>query len=143
MASENTPSERYRGFEGYLSDNTSAEWPRALAQNRLTLQRCADCGYIRYPPRWLCPECLSAEFEWAELSGRGEIYAFTWYHQTLAPGYEELPYNVVIVTLEEGPRIVSRLDGVDPGEIAVGQPVEAAFSTGAEGEPVLSFRVAP
>ena len=40
-----------------------------LAQGEFRLQCCTHCGYPRYPARWICPECLSEEFQWKPMSG--------------------------------------------------------------------------
>ena len=64
-------------------------WDGARAQ-RLVLQRCLDCGWVRFPPSLLCPRCLSEKLEWSLLSGRGTVFKFEWKKRSpVAPGMEK------------------------------------------------------
>ena len=45
-------------------DEESRGFWEALARHQLYLQRCRDCGTLRYPPRALCPKELSDATEW-------------------------------------------------------------------------------
>ncbi|HUI27753.1 MAG TPA: OB-fold domain-containing protein, partial [Candidatus Kryptonia bacterium] len=74
----------------------------------LRLQRCRGCGTVRHPPRPMCPQCTSTEYEWMRASGRGTIYSFTIVHGPTLPVFQaRAPYNVVVVQLDEGPYLVS------------------------------------
>lgn len=100
------------------------------AANRkvLTVQRCTDCGVLRFPAHELCSKCLSTNAEWVPVSGRGEVFSFNIMHQVYHPAFAtEVPYAVVVVKLEEGPRIISNLVGVKPHEIKCGMGVEVVF----------------
>jgi uncharacterized protein len=95
---------------------------------RLMVQKCADCGMLSFPASERCSKCLSTRSEWESVSGRGEVYSFNIMHQVYHPGFAaEVPYAVVVVKLEEGPKIVSNLAGVRPHEIKCGMPVEVIF----------------
>lgn len=80
----------------------------------LRLQRCADCaGHVFYP-RIRCPLCGSAALEWVRASGRGRLYSYVINHLP-APGWKgEVPHVIAIVELDEGPRMMSGIVGVDP-----------------------------
>src|SRR5205085_8160256 len=100
----------------------------AARRGRLVVQRCAGCGALRFPPRELCSTCLATDATWQEVSGRGEVFTYNVMHQVYHPGFAaEVPYAVVLVKLEEGPKITSNLIDCPPGEIAIGMPVEVAF----------------
>ena len=112
--------------------------PRVTADNRpfwdatrrreLALQRCRACGRFRYPPAPVCPECLSEQFEWAPVSGRGTVTTFIVMHKVYFPAFAaDAPYNVVQVELEEGPRLTANLIDVPNDQIRVGMPVEVVF----------------
>lgn len=112
--------------------------PRVTADNRpfweatkrheLRLQRCAECGRFRYPPAPVCPGCLSESAEWTRVSGRGTITTFIVMHKVYFPSFAaDVPYNVVQVQLEEGPRLTANLVDVPNDQIRVGMPVEAVF----------------
>jgi len=84
----------------------------ALKQHRLLIQRCRECGYAYYYPRPFCPACLSASVEWEEASGKGKLYSFVINHRA-APGFVA-PYVIAVVELNEGPRMMTNLIGVEP-----------------------------
>jgi len=74
------------------------------------VQRCADCGTLRFPPRELCTRCLGRDVAWQEVSGRGEVFSYNVMHQVYHPAFAtEVPYAVVVVKLAEGPKITSNL----------------------------------
>ena len=110
------------------------EYYRFLRRGELRVQRCTQCLYLRYPARYICPECLSEESEWQMLSGRGTVETFCWYLKNiLDPRYttewswQEAPYNVALVQLDEGPRLITNVNDVPFGELKVGQKVGAVF----------------
>jgi uncharacterized OB-fold protein len=76
----------------------------------------------------MCPSCSAIGATWVEASGRGSIHSWVIPHHPVHPSLvDEVPYNVVMVDLEEGPRMVSNLLDVAPEEIKVDQPVEVVF----------------
>ncbi len=98
------------------------------AQEELRFQRCEACGTWRHPPRYRCPHCGSARFRWEQSSGRGEVFSWSVTHQALDPAFaDELPYAIVVVQLEEGPRIVGNLRDLAPAGLRLGLPVEVVF----------------
>jgi len=108
---------------------TAANRPfwEALRQRRFITTRCGKCAAISFPPRLLCPACGSDEREWVELSGRGEIYA--WTRNRIVPrGYiQEAPYLTAMVDLEEGPRLLTRIENAANEELRIGQAVRIGF----------------
>ena len=109
------------------NEDTAPYWEAARA-GELRMQRCRDCGWTRFPPSLLCPRCLSENGEWTRMSGRGSIFSWVIVHQSQHPAFNpDAPYNVVIVELEEGPRLHSNLVECDPGAIRIGMPVEVVF----------------
>lgn len=106
-----------------------------LQEKKLMGARCGKCGQVYLPPRPYCPSCQSAEIQWQELSGQGEVAAFTAVH--VAPTFMEKqgfgrgkPYITAVVRLTEGPGISARLVGVDatrPEEIKIGTQVTVDF----------------
>src|SRR5437763_1939561 len=91
---------------------------------RLTLQQSRSCGHLRYPISPYCPRCLSAEFAWTPVSGRGTVFSYIVIHQAYHPGFKaDLPYNVALIQLEEGPRMYSNVVGVANDQVKVGDAV--------------------
>ena len=106
-------------------------WRDALAQGRLLLQRAIGSGERFFPPRLIEPGTGEVDLEWIEASGFGTVYSVTMINQK--PPAE--PYNVVLVDLDEGPRMMSRVTG--PGEIPIGLRVRARIDRG--DKPILLF----
>lgn len=97
-------------------------------EGRLCLQRCGGCGHVRYPISPFCPRCLSGEFEWSAVSGRGTVFSYIVFHQAYHPAFkDDLPYNVALVQLDEGPRMYSNIVGTPNNEVRIGDPVEVVF----------------
>lgn len=94
----------------------------------LRVQRCDACGELRYPPAPRCPRCLDAGWSWQPLSGRGEVLSFVVVHQRYHPAWaDRVPYNVAIVQLDEGPRLISNVLPLSTADVAVGQRVRVVF----------------
>src|SRR3989441_1164768 len=97
-------------------------------QGKLLLQRCSECQQYQFYPRLYCMQCGSDELQWVEASGHGVIYSYTIIHQNKSPEFvHDTPYNVAIVQLEEGPRLMSNIVDIDPGELRVDLPVTVVF----------------
>jgi uncharacterized OB-fold protein len=106
----------------------NARYWDSAKEHALKLQRCGQCGKFRYPPGPFCPSCLSDDFQWQPVSGRGTIYSFIIVHQRYDPSFaEDLPYNVAVVQLEEGPRLVTNIAGIANEAISVGMPVRVTY----------------
>ena len=89
----------------------------------LRLQRCTRCQAVRYPTAPVCPECLSMENEWVDDAGRATLWSFCIYHRAYDPAFRAaVPYNVALVELEAGPRLISNVLRVEPEALTVGLP---------------------
>ncbi len=100
-----------------------------VAAGELRIQRCADCGTHRHPPRPICAACGSTAGDWVPASGRGEVWASTVIHPpTLAAFASRTPYAAVVVRLEEGVFVVGNVVDCPPDEVAVGMPVEVTIT---------------
>jgi uncharacterized OB-fold protein len=100
-------------------DGAPAEvYRRYLEMGELGFQRCRDCGAAIFYPRVLCPACGGVSLEWRASSGRGTVYATTAVYRRDAE-----PYNVALVDLDEGFRMMSRVEGVPAAEVEIGARV--------------------
>lgn len=97
----------------------------SLAAGVLVFQRCRSCGHAWLPPREACPSCLAADYLWQPASGRGRVLSWVVYHKAYAEHLESrLPYDVTLVELEEGPRLLSNVVDSDAGKaLTVNQAV--------------------
>ena len=97
-------------------------------RHELLLQKCSACGHVWFPPSARCPGCLSAAYAWSQASGRGKVWSWIVMWQRYFPAFEEdIPYNVAYVELEEGPRLMTNLVGVENEAIYCEMPVEVVF----------------
>lgn len=111
-----------------LPDEASKPFFDGAMEGKLMLMRCRDCGRARLPSRKHCDSCLSENTEWFQASGKGTVRTFGVMHQKYHPAFfEELPYNLAVVELEEGPRITSNIRGIDNSKITVGMAVNVEF----------------
>ena len=102
-------------------------WDGCRAQT-LTLPYCEECERAFLPASPVCPWCFGERIEWRPASGRGKVSTFVVVHQKWFPAFAgEIPYNVVQVELEEGPRITSNLVDIANEDIRVDLPVEVVF----------------
>jgi uncharacterized OB-fold protein len=120
-----------------------AEYRKALADRRLTFQRCARCANAWLPPRDHCPRCLSDAWEWEDASGRARVVSWVVFHRAYHPAFaDRLPYNVVVAELEEGPRVITNVVGIEGDDgLEIDVPLVVRIET--EGSvPVARFRLA-
>lgn len=112
----------------------------ALREGHLVVQRC-NCGHAFLPARRHCPACLEPDPAWERASGKGTLVSWVVYHTAYHPAFEaRLPYNVALVQLAEGPRLLTNI--VDPLDSLRGDaPVELKIEW--EGDTALArFRLA-
>lgn len=115
------------------------DWLRA---KDFRLQYCEACGEYRFPPYPSCPYCGEAGGTWKPLSGKGVIYSWIVIHRSPLRDYQEdAPYVIVLVELEEGPRIVGRLVGCDPENVRADLPVVGRYMDTGENLTVLAFEL--
>ena len=107
-------------------DRDTAPFWEAQNQHELRFQKCADCGAVRYPVGPLCPECHSFEFEWKASSGRGTIYSYTVVRHQTHPSFP-VPYTVLLVEMDEGPRIIAQLRAPGDASFDIGTPVRVEW----------------
>jgi uncharacterized OB-fold protein len=122
-------------------------YERFLSEEKLMGSKCSKCGVLSVPPRSICIKCHGSEMEWVEMKGKGKLVAFTCI--AIGPpfmikeGYDrKRPYVSGVVELEEGVRVVARIEGVDgskPETIKIGTPVRIEFLHRGQGENPMTF----
>ena len=121
MHSENTllqPDKQYQEF---------------LAQGRFMIQRSRVSGRSFFYPRVAEPGTGCTDLEWYAPSGLGTVYAVT----VIAPRPPTAPYNVALIDLDEGARMMSRVEGVPPEQVRIGMAVRARITREADGAIVV------
>jgi len=125
----------------YIDLDNQGYWD-AVKNHKLVLQHCRKCDKYHHPPRPMCPVCRSQDtLEWKESGGKGIIYSFVLFttDKMAYPAYK-LPYAVVLVEMEEGPRIVANVHEIEPNELRIGMPVEVMFEDLPDGQTVYRFK---
>ena len=107
-------------------DRDTAEFWSAQNRHELAFQRCTDCNTIRYVVGPLCPDCRSFDFGWVVSSGRGVIYSYTVVRHQTHPAFR-VPYTVLLVELEEGPRVIAQLRAPEGTQFGIGARVHVAW----------------
>lgn len=103
-----------------------AQYAQALGEGRFMLQHCEECAATRFPPALVCRRCGSPQLAWRLSPGIGEVYATTTVRDRAGD------YNVVLVDLEGGARMMSRVDDIAPDAVRMGQKVKARIVPGEE-----------
>jgi len=99
-------------------------------EGKLMIPKCRACGKPFLYPRVLCPFCASRDIVWIQASGRGRLFSFEIAHQILNKAFKvKTPLVLAMVELEEGPRLLTNLVGVeaDPAKLRCDMPVEVVF----------------
>ena len=97
-------------------------------EGKLLLQYCDACQHYQFYPRLYCMRCAAKEVRWLEVSGRGVIYSYTVIRQNKSPEFvDDVPYNLAIIQLEEGPRMMSNIVDIDLDDLRVDLPVAVVF----------------
>ena len=113
-------------------DEASAPFFEGAARGELMLQRCRKCSRYFLPVQEVCTNCLEADLEWAPASGDATLHTFGVMHYLYHPGFaQELPYNVAVVELAEGPRMSARVDAPNE-ELRVGMALRTDFEQAGE-----------
>ena len=105
-----------------MTPSMSSQYQAALDAGQFQIQRCKACAQAVFYPRELCPHCGSDQLAWETPSGKGTVYSTTVIRRKPDAGGD---YNVALVDLAEGPRMMSRVEGMAPTDVKIGQAVQA------------------
>jgi uncharacterized OB-fold protein len=109
-------------------DHDSAPYWEAAREGRLDIPLCGDCGKHHFYPRAICRYCHSDNLKFDTVSGRGVVHTFTIARRPAGPAFaDDVPYVVALIELEEGPRMMSRIQTDDPETVQIGARVEVTF----------------
>ena len=100
----------------------SSQYQAALDAGKFEIQRCKACQQAIFYPRELCPHCGSDQLAWEQPSGKGTVYSTTVIRRKADAGGD---YNVSLIDLDEGVRLMSRVANRAPTEVRIGQRVQA------------------
>ena len=109
--------------------DTGPFWSATKAK-QLRYQQCSQCQTVVFYPRAHCTGCTEGELSWQTASGKGTLYSYSVVRQSYHPYWREhVPYAIAWIDLEEGPRLLANITGVDDpiSELACGMPVEVQW----------------
>ena len=152
MAGKESVGDRPLGKESSASARPSKPIPQPTGEtlpywdgcknHELRIQRCIACGHHQFYPRIYCTACMSEEVEWVKASGRGTVLSFTTVYGPVTKAFtDEVPYVVALVTLDEGPQMMSNIVGCSPQQIEIGRTVEVTFEDWTEEVSVPKFKL--
>ncbi len=113
-------------------------------EGRFLIRHCTGCGEDHFYPRPFCPKCWSDEVEWKAAAGGGTLYTYSIVRQNdLPPFPERVPYVAAIVELDEGPRVMTNVEGCAFDDLTIGMRVVVDFKAVADDVTIPIFRPAP
>jgi uncharacterized OB-fold protein len=116
-----------------FDDPTTAPFWEAALDGRLVVQRCNACGASQLYPRPFCLACDATDLGWADAAGIGTVYSITVNRLAVQPNLEP-PYEVALVDLDEGPRVMT---GTHGDGLAIDDRVRLEWRAGPDGHPAL------
>ena len=117
-----------------MSDPSSSEcgpdarYAAYLAAGSFRIQHCGGCRSHVFPPRILCPHCGGPDLDWVIPAGGGSVYSCSVVFAKPENGGD---YNVSLIDLDEGVRLMSRVEGIPPALVHVGLRVRATIAADA------------
>lgn len=108
----------------------SAPFWEGCREHKLKLQYCKSCGTYQFYPRLMCAGCMSDQLEWRVASGRGTVETYTIVTRAVSEAYaDDVPYVIALITLAEGPRMMSNVVGCEVERVKCGLAVEVVFDS--------------
>jgi len=130
-----------------IIDEDSKPFWEAAKRHELVLFRCQICG--EYAPLQFpiggagCLEHGFAKMEWVKVNGKGAVFTFVVFHMSFNPAFkDDVPYNVAMIELEEGPLLMSNVIDCKIEDLKIGMPVEVVFEDVTEEEALPKFKPA-
>ncbi len=114
-------------------EGPDAQYQTYLRAGRFMIQRSKSTGRAVFYPRVAVPGTGETDLEWVEASGAGTVYAIT------VNRAREGSYNIALIDLDEGPRMMSTIEGVET--VPIGAKVRARIAQRGDA-PAIVFDVA-
>lgn len=126
------------GTSAGTSTSSAGPYWSSVRELGFALPRCSACGRFHFYPRAACPYCSSTAVAPERASGLGEIYSYSVVYRAPSPAFaDQVPYIIAIIATNEGPHLMSRLTGVTPDAVRVGQRVQVRRDSLGLGAPVF------
>jgi uncharacterized OB-fold protein len=110
-----------------VNDRVTAPYWAGTRDAKLLVPSCVHCSYRLWPPEEVCPECLSEQFSWSEITPVGTLWSYAVYHRALDPAFaDEVPYAVGLIELAPDVKMYGMIRG-DLDALEIGRPATAVF----------------
>jgi hypothetical protein len=131
------------GKIGYISETKVADFVKYLEEGKIMATRCRRCGQLYFPPRADCPNDLSSDMTWKQLSGRCKLLTYTTAYFAPTGFQDDLPYILALAHCEEGVNVYARLSkDIDENEICIGMDLKLTPLRLPDGRITYEFRKA-
>jgi uncharacterized OB-fold protein len=114
---------------------TIEQFYKNIGQGKLLAGKCLRCGKIHLPPRPICDDCYSKEFDWTAVPTKGKLLTYTVIHIAPLQFQSMAPYAMGIVQLENGLKMSGMIRDVPLEQIKVGMDLVIDFGTCAATQP--------
>jgi uncharacterized OB-fold protein len=108
---------------------TIEQFYKFLQQGKIMAGKCQKCGKIYMPPRPLCDNCYSQQFDWVNVSGKGKLITYTVIYIAPQQFQTLVPYAVGIVQLENGLKIPGMIQSLTLQQLNVGMELTIDFGS--------------
>ncbi len=102
-------------------------WREIPQRYRFEGAKCKECGKIYFPPRLICPECKSKEFEKIQLKKEGKVLTYTIIRIPPSQFVDQAPYAMGVVELADGVKVLTQITDCDLEKIDIGMKVRVEF----------------
>ena len=111
-----------------VSTIISKEFWESIKQHKFIIQKCKKCSKYIFYPREFCPYCLSSNLKWVQATEYGTIHTYSIiYRPPFSAFKENIPYNIAIIELDEGVRLMGTIINCNNNEIKIGRKVKIVF----------------
>ena len=106
----------------------SPRYAREIPQRyRLEASKCKSCGNVSFPPRLICPECKSREFETIKLSDEGKILTYTIIRVASDAFSKITPFAIAVIAVDNGARLMTQIADSPIDKVKIGEKVKLVF----------------
>jgi len=113
------------GKKSYISETRVADFVKYLEEGKIMATRCNKCGKLYFPPRADCPDDLSTDMTWQELSGKCKLLTYTTAHFAPTGFEDDVPYTIALARCEEGTAVYALLSkDINENEIHIGMDLQ-------------------
>jgi len=102
-------------------------WREIPQRYRLEAKKCKKCGKIYFPPRLICAECKSKDFEDVRLKDQGKLLSYTVIRVAPSQFVDQSPYPMGIVELDDGTRLLTQIADCEPDQLKIGMKLKLEF----------------